>query len=258
MIYINNVVYIKEFEDGSVYIGVTNNFNARMSQHKYKKNKGVNSPLYNKMNKYNHETSILIESDSYEEILKMEVIVIKNFRDLGYEVLNLTDGGEGVLGYSYERTSEHKNKMSTILKGKVVSDETRAKLSKSLKGRQFNEEWKIELSENSARYMLGKHHSEETKEKMSKMKIGKYDGENHPMYSKNHSEETKLKISNSNKKTQHEKYNKEFYKNNEVRRSVFKRACNRNNWNFDDFDEIWMNNNKYKTKHKIYIYIYKY
>ena len=228
-----------------------------MSQHKHNANKGMNLPLYNKMNKYKHETSILIESNSYEYILKMEVIVIKNFRDLGYEVLNLTDGGEGTTGYSYERTSEHKNKMSTILKGKVVSDETRVKLSKSLKGRQFNEEWKIKLSENNARYMLGKHHSEETKEKISKMNTGKYDGENNPMYSKNHSEETKLKIGILNKKIQHEKYNKEYYENNEVRRASFKRACNRNGWNFDDFNEIWLNN-KDKKNNKLYIYAYKY
>lgn len=193
-----------------------------MSQHKYKKNKGVNSPLYNKMNKYNHETSILIESDSYEEILKMEVIVIKNFRDLGYEVLNLTDGGEGTLGYSYERTDEHK----------------------------------IKLSENNARHMLGKHHSEETKEKMHKIKIGKYVGENNPMYHKNHSEEAKLKIGELNKKIQQEKYGKEFYKFNEVRRACFKRACKRSSWVFDDFDEIWLNN-KDKTNNKLYIYNYK-
>lgn len=254
MIYINNVVYIKEFEDGSVYIGITNNFNARMSQHKHNANKGMNLPLYNKMNKYKHETSILIESDSYEEILKMEAIVIKNFRDLGYEVLNLTDGGEGVLGYSYERTDEHRKKLSNTLKGRVVSDETKAKLSKSLKGRKLSEEHKIKLSESNAKNMLGKHHSEEAKEKMSKIKKEKYSGKNHPMYSKNHSEETKLKIGNINKKIQHEKYDKEFYKNNEIRRSVFKRACNRNNWNFDDFNEIWMNN-KDKAKHKIYIYL---
>ena len=257
MIYINNVVYIKEFEDGSVYIGITNNFNARMSQHKHKAKKRINLPLYNKMNKYKHETSILIESDSYKHVLNMETIIIKNFRDLGYEVLNLTDGGEGTKGYSYERTSEHIKKMSIILKGKVVSDKTKVKLSKSLKGRKFSNKHKMKLSENNARYMLGKHHSEETKEKMSKMKIGKYDGENNPMYSKNHSEETKLKIGILNKKIQHEKYNKEYYENNEVRRISFKRACNRNGWNFDDFNEIWLNN-KDKTYNKLYIYVYKY
>ena len=186
----------------------------------------------------------------------MEVIVIKNFRDLGYEVLNLTDGGEGTLGHSYERTDEHKKKMSLLIKGRVVSDETRSKLSKSLKGRKLSEEWKAELSENHSRHMLGKHHSEETKEKMSKIKKGKYTGENHPMYSKNHSEETKLKIGELNKKIQQEKYDKEFYKFNEVRRTCFKRACKRNGWVFDDFNEIWLNNRD-KTKHKLYIYIYK-
>ena len=186
----------------------------------------------------------------------MEVIVIKNFRDLGYEVLNLTDGGEGLLGYSYERTDEHRKKLSNALKGRVVSDETKAKLSKSLKGKKLSEEHKIKLSESNAKYMLGKHHSEETKEKMSKIKKEKYSGKNNPMYSKNHSEETKLKISNSNKKIQQEKYGKEFYKFNEVRRACFKRACKRSSWVFDDFDEIWLNN-KDKTNNKLYIYNYK-
>lgn len=227
-----------------------------MSQHKYNCKKGTNLPLYNKMNKYNHESSILIKSDSYKEILKMEVIVIKNFRDLGYEVLNLTDGGEGALGYFYERTDEHKKKLSTALKGRVVSDETKAKLSKSLKGRKLSEGHKIKLSENNARHMLGKHHSEKAKEKMSKIKIGKYVGENNPMYHKNHSEETKLKIGELNKKIQQEKYDKEFYKFNEVRRTCFKRACKRNGWVFDDFNEIWLNN-KDKTNNKLYIYSYK-
>ena len=69
--------------------------------------------------------------------------------------------------------------------------------------------------------------------------------------------ETIVINSKLNKKIQYEKYNKEYYENNEVRRISFKRACDRNGWNFDDFNEIWLNN-KDKTYNKLYIYVYKY
>lgn len=116
MIYINNIVYIKHFDNGKKYIGITNNFKRRMYEHiksAYKNNSKL--PVHNAMRKYNHTTEIVFMSNCYDDVLKMEKIIIKNFKDIGIDLYNITDGGEGSLGLK-------------------VSNETKLKISNSLKG----------------------------------------------------------------------------------------------------------------------------
>lgn len=91
---INNVVYIKHFENGKKYIGITNNFKGRMNRHNSSAKCGSNLPVHKAMRKYSHETEIVFESECYDDILKMEKIIIQNFKDLGVELYNITDGGE--------------------------------------------------------------------------------------------------------------------------------------------------------------------
>ena len=113
---INNVVYIKHFENGKKYIGITNNFKGRMNRHNSSAKCGSNLPVHKAMRKYSHETEIVFWSEDYDDVLEMEKIIIQNFKDLGVELYNITDGGEGSLGV-------------------IISDEIKLKISNSLKGR---------------------------------------------------------------------------------------------------------------------------
>ena len=80
-----------------------------------------------------YNVEILANWDTEQEAFDHEVLLISCFKDMGYELANLTDGGEGMSN---------------------PSAETRAKLSESRKG--------------SKNPFFGKRHTEETKEKMRK------------------------------------------------------------------------------------------
>lgn len=97
-----NVLYVKRFENGKMYVGITNDFERRMREHNKLAKDGNELPIYRAMRKHNHTTEIVFRSNVYEDILAMEKIVIQNFKDLGYELYNMTDGGEGQLGRTGE------------------------------------------------------------------------------------------------------------------------------------------------------------
>ena len=107
------------------------------------------------VDKYGYD--IIIEEDNLTQIeaFELERYWIKRIgrRDLGLGTLvNLTDGGEGSVGYKHTKetllkisgennpsfgkklTDEHKLKCSEALKGRLVSEETRLKISIAQKG----------------------------------------------------------------------------------------------------------------------------
>ena len=51
--------------------------------------------------------------DTEEEAFSHEVLLISCFRGMGYELANLTDGGDGTSGY--KQTEEHKEKLRKVL-----------------------------------------------------------------------------------------------------------------------------------------------
>jgi hypothetical protein len=76
------------------------------------------------------KVEILANWDTEEEAFSHEILLINCFRDMGYKLCNLTDGGEGATGRKI--SDEHKAKISAKLKGRVgviPSDETRKKQS---------------------------------------------------------------------------------------------------------------------------------
>lgn len=96
----NNLLYAKVFENGKIYIGITNNFNNRMYQHKYDAYK-YNSklPVHRAMRKYNHRTEIWAEGiDDRELIELLEIQTIKQLKENGIGIYNVTDGGESIMG----------------------------------------------------------------------------------------------------------------------------------------------------------------
>jgi len=58
---------------------------------------------------------ILAEWDTAEEAKQHEIVLIDCFKSMGYQLANLTNGGDGCNGYRH--TEEHKQKMSDRFKG---------------------------------------------------------------------------------------------------------------------------------------------
>lgn len=160
--------------NGKRYIGIT----SQIPEYRWCKGKGYNYNPYftHSINKYgwdNFEHIIVAQGLSKDEACNMEIELINKYnttsRDSGY---NMTNGGEGILGYHH--TKELKEKFQIKFSG-----------------------------ENNPFY--GKHHSDETKELISIKNKGKLSGENHPLYGTHRSDDVKEKISNARK----QKYSKD-------------------------------------------------
>lgn len=99
--------------------------------------------LYRAIRKYG-PSSFTIESVSNPtnkesmdalEILFIDVLHTQN-PELGY---NITGGGGGRLGTSRPHTDEEKQKMSSIMRGRVLSPEWKKKIGDSQRGRKFTD-----------------------------------------------------------------------------------------------------------------------
>jgi len=108
-----------------------------------------------------------------QEAFDHEKFLIQCFKDLGYKLTNMTDGGEGLSNPSIEvrqklsefnamKRPEIAIKVSRARKGVKLSPEHIAKLSKVQTGRKLSEATREKMS---ARFKTGL--SEETKQKMS-------------------------------------------------------------------------------------------
>lgn len=96
-------------------------------------------------------------------------------KDLQTGILrNMSDGGEGVTGYTH--TAETRAKLSKISKGKINSAETRAKISKSNQGRVLSKETRAKISEANRTRIV----TDETRAKMSATRKGRPGHKNTP------------------------------------------------------------------------------
>jgi hypothetical protein len=145
-------------------------------------NKKNRSPYWKHIvNKVGYSVNIIHKDIDWEEAKKIEILLIEKYgrKDLGKgNLVNLTDGGDGVLGLKHSEEARQKiseaGKGNTRSLGKSCSEEARQKISEAQKG---------------------KTHSEETREKMSKAQKG----ENNPNFGKTLSEEIRLKMSEAQK-----------------------------------------------------------
>jgi len=102
-----------------------------------------------------------------EEALQHETLLISCMKDLGINLANIADGGNGPTGYKF--TPEQKLKMSIKRKGKKLSPEVRAKIAAAQKGRPgkaWTEEDRIKASM-ARKGRPGKPMSDEAKKKLS-------------------------------------------------------------------------------------------
>ena len=146
---------------------------------KYRANATASRNQYwqNIATKYGYQIEILAYWKTHEEALDHEKVLISCFKDMGYKLANLTDGGEGSVGWN--PSTETRQKMSASRQN--VSSETRKKMSLAAQGKK--------------NAFFGKTHSEETRKKISianKLKTPSFTG-------KKHSAEAKAKMTASQK-----------------------------------------------------------
>lgn len=119
------------------YVGKTNDPSHRFSRHLYHVKYGSTYPVHNKLRKVisvkgNRDNIYeIIESDIPEkDIDSREMHYIKFYRDKGYKLKNLTDGGEGGKGFSPEIYKRGAMKRMGVPR----SVQTRRRISDSKKG----------------------------------------------------------------------------------------------------------------------------
>jgi len=151
------------------YVGMTTSpILTRLRGHRFSARKGKNLPISNwirKHGEHNLRWTILGSESDLSDLKQLEVDTIGRYRQSGHELLNLTDGGDGVLGWvpsPQERVNRSarmtgagnpswgtkssetgvRNQLTKTGKpgpwaGKKRSPETCAKLSASVTGRRF-------------------------------------------------------------------------------------------------------------------------
>jgi len=88
--------------------------------------------------KSRYDVMIISESDNRDDIIKQEINYIRLLgkkKDKLGSLVNITDGGEGLLGHKTIWTEERKDKIRVANSKRVISDSTREKLRLALKAR---------------------------------------------------------------------------------------------------------------------------
>ena len=174
------LVYIfTNIQNGKQYVGKTEkDFESRLSRHIAAAKSGVDNSVFHKaISKYGMDNFRVYMRYFPDEIInEAETHTIAELNSKVPNGYNLTDGGEGMCGYTHsERVL---NKISKSLKGRKawnkgrttgpLSEEHKKKISKKLKGRKVSKETRKKMSDanKGQQSWLGKKHTEKTKEKM--------------------------------------------------------------------------------------------
>lgn len=206
---------------GLKYIGITKGtLENRLKSHLRKPTNFKTKKWFNKLKDINKTPIIkpILYFDDYDELLKAEIKYIKEEREKGTNLLNISDGGDLNPMLNKTHSLEARNKISKATKGRNMSELEKNKRRKKLKELWGDEEWSSNVRGKMSKNMinnkraLGFKHSKETKRFLSKLyKNNNYNlgnkhssktkeylslinsGENNPMYNKTISEESKIK-----------------------------------------------------------------
>jgi len=158
-------IYKIESPSGKIYVGQSRNLTKRKNN--YKNLHCVSQhALYNSFLKYGYNSHIFSIIKEFEDNTSSEIInnseieYIQFYKNNGFKLLNIADGGRGGL-----ISEETRQKLSKAQKGKKHSLETRQKMSKSRIGKTSGRK--------------GKCASEETKKNISKGRMGISCGNQH-------------------------------------------------------------------------------
>jgi group I intron endonuclease len=133
---------IKNKLNGKEYVGMTKRtLESRWRQHVYESNKENswewNTHLGNAIKKYgkdNFEVFIVEECDSFEDMTSKEIYYIKERKSLSkFGGYNMTEGGEGRLGFQHSEETKKKIGLGQI--GKIMDSNAREKCRLAKKGK---------------------------------------------------------------------------------------------------------------------------
>ncbi len=129
------------------YVGYSKNPKRRLWEHIRDAKKGVKTHKSNWIKSLiDSQQTPLIEvvynSNDYDDILSKEIELIKELKDNGILLTNLTNGGDGQRGRKLDRN----HPIINYNLGKKMSDESKIKLSESRKGIVFSDEHRNKLS----------------------------------------------------------------------------------------------------------------
>jgi hypothetical protein len=155
--------YIHCKPDGTpFYVGKGN-------ENRIKRIKRVSNPHHtNIVNKYGIENILVGKMECSTEAisLSLERGLIKRLKIMGFDIANLTDGGEGVSGLVMSENAKEKMRLAKV--GKKLSKEHIEKIRNSNTGRSISEESRKKLSLSR----LGIVFSDDHKSKLRAAKIG--------------------------------------------------------------------------------------
>lgn len=163
------VYMIKNIINNCIYIGCTRTtFNHRYKTHIWalKNNRHENKHLqyaFNKYNDNNFEFSIIKVIEDVDLIYESEIEVIKEYKNKGFSLYNMTSGGEGLYDLSDEIRKHIGELNRKRLTGTKLSEEIKRKMSESRKGRKMPEKSRKAFEE----YNKNKKLTEEQKEHLS-------------------------------------------------------------------------------------------
>lgn len=130
------------------YVGKTNNLKRRYATHTtsfHSKSHVVNWIKSLKSRGLKPIMEVLDEVDDNVWVI-MEQYWIAQIKAWGFNLVNLTIGGEGVAGYGHPLSHEHIERLRKVHKGKVLSQEVRDKIARTLKGHHSSSETKMKQS----------------------------------------------------------------------------------------------------------------
>ena len=134
------------------YIGRTSNLKRRKTEHLCDKSKTHKTNKINKLKRLGLpiEFNILHENLSFDESIKLEIQEIKEHKDKGVILTNLTDGGEGLYGVKRVFTDEWKSNLKTARKA------------------LFNDGYEVANKGKSLEELIGDQKAKEQKERVGK------------------------------------------------------------------------------------------
>lgn len=199
------IIYkVTNLVNGKIYIGKTiTGLKQRISVHLWDaRHKRKIYALHGAINKYGEENfkwEIMDRCLFPDMLCELEKKYIRELNCKAPNGYNLTEGGEGMVGYV--ASEETRKKMSAIHLGRPCSEKMKEILRVKM-GKENHPFWGTHPSEETRKKLVdnlknnpnagmkGKHHSQETKEKIRLMKLG----EKNSFFGKHHSEETKNKM----------------------------------------------------------------